>query len=147
MKSNLKQCLLKPPNKILSTILCLVALHSFSIGLILITQPAFLMKLAGFGQTCERFFAAQGGVFHILIGVAYLMEAVNSEKYHYLIVFSIIVKAVATLFLMVYCFAVDFKWIILLSGIVDFVMGLSIFIALQNYLHYQECISSRSIYE
>ena len=113
----------------------------------MITQPAFLMKLAGFGQTCERFFATQGGVFHILIGVAYLMGAVNSEKYHYLIVFSIIVKAVAALFLMVYCFAVDFKWIILLSGIVDFIMGLSIFIALQNYLHYQEHISSRGIYE
>jgi hypothetical protein len=87
MKSNLQQCLLKQPGKILSTILYLVALHSFAMGLTLIIQPSFLMKIVGFDRTCERFFATQDGVFHILIGVAYLMGAVNCDKYHYLIVF------------------------------------------------------------
>ena len=137
MEKAIKDILCRHPAKLLRTILWLVAFHSFSIGLALITQPAFLMQLAGFGSDGESFFLAQDGVFHILMAVAYLMGAVNIEKYYYFIVFSIIVKAAATFFLMVYCFAVDFKWIILLSGIGDFVMGLMIFMALQNYLDLQ----------
>ncbi|MDH3345193.1 MAG: hypothetical protein OEL58_08150 [Desulfobacteraceae bacterium] len=134
MRGDLKKVLLRYPDKLLSTVLWLVALHSIAIGLVLIAQPALLMKLSGFSPECERFFPAQGGVFHILMAVAYVMGATNIKKYHYLIVFSIIVKAVATLFLMVYCFTIEFKWIVLLSGIGDGIMGLIIFLALQNYL-------------
>jgi len=143
MTSDLKRSLLKQPDKLLRIVLWMVALHSFSMGLTLIAQPTFLMKMAGFGQTCDRFFPTQGGIFHMLMAVAYLMGAVNIEKYYYIIIFSIIVKATATFFLMLYCFAVDFKWIILLSGIGDFIMGLMIFIALQNYLLCRKYYSNR----
>ena len=123
------------PGKLLSTVLWLVAFHSLVMGLILITQPAILMRFVGFGSDCERFFPAQGGVFHLLMLVIYLMGAIHIEKYYNFIVFSIFVKAVATFFLTIYCFAVEFKWIILLSGIADGIMGLVIFAALQSYLH------------
>ena len=66
--------------------------------------------------------------------VVYLMGATNTEKYYYFIVFSIFVKAVATFFLTIYCFAAEFKWIVFLSGIADCVMGLMIFSAFQYYL-------------
>ena len=132
MENVLKKYVLKQPGKLLSAVLCLVALHSFLMGLILIFQPAFLMKFAGFSLQSERFFPTQGGVFHILMAVAYTMGAVDAEKYYYLIVFSIIVKAVATLFLLSYCFSVEFKWIFLFCGIGDGVMGAMIFLALQN---------------
>jgi hypothetical protein len=145
MRGDLKKVLIQYPERLLSTVLWLVALHSIVMGLALIAQPGLLMTLSGFNSECERFFPAQGGVFHILMAVAYIMGATNIEKYHYLIVFSIIVKAVATLFLMVYCFAVDFKWIVLLSGIGDGVMGLAIFLALQNYLHLKTRYRSRYV--
>jgi len=145
MRGDLKKVLFQYPGKLLSTVLWLVALHSIAIGLALIAQPALLMKLSGFSSECERFFPAQGGVFHILMAVAYVLGATNIEKYHYLIVFSIIVKALATLFLVVYCFGVEFKWIVLLSGLGDGVMGLIIFIALQNYLHLKTTYGNRYV--
>lgn len=135
------------PAKLLRTILLLVAFHSLLIGLVLIAQPAFLIRFAGFSLDGESFFAAQGGAFHILMAVAYLMGALNIEKYFSFIVFSIFVKAGATLFLLVYCFKVDFKWIILLSGILDFVMGLMIFWALQNHLGLQRYHRRRGAHE
>lgn len=134
MHGNYKKALFNHPDKLLSTVLGLVAIHSLGMGLILISQPAVLMKFAGFSPDCERFFPAQGGVFHLLLFVVYLMGATHIEKYHHFIVFSIFVKAVATFFLMIYCFAAEFKWVIFLSGIGDGVMGLMIFLAFQHYL-------------
>ena len=145
MGGDLKTILFQYPEKLLSAVLWLVALHSIAMGLALIAQPTLLMKLSGFSSECERFFPAQGGVFHILMAVAYVMGATDIEKYHYLIVFSIIVKALATLFLIIYCFAVEFKWIVLLSGIGDGVMGLIIFLALENYLHLKTMYGNRYV--
>jgi hypothetical protein len=122
------------PDKLLSTVLGLVAIHSLAMGLTLIAQPAVLMAFAGFSPDYEHFFPAQGGVFHLLMFVVYLMGATHIEKYYYFIVFSIFVKAVATFFLTIYCFAAEFKWIVFLSGIADGVMGLMIFLTLQYYL-------------
>jgi len=133
----MKTFLFKHPEKFLSTVLWLVAVHSIAMGLALITQPDVLMEWSGFRFEYEHFFPAQGGVFHLLMAVAYIMGAVNSNKYIYLIVFSIIVKAVATTFLLVYCFIIEFKWIILISGIGDGVMGVMIFVALEYYLYFQ----------
>jgi len=133
----MKTFLFKHPEKFLSTVLWLVAVHSIVMGLALITQPAILMEWSGFRSEHEHFFPAQGGVFHLLMAVAYSLGAVNSQKYYFLIVFSVIVKVVATLFLFVYCFTIEFKWIILISGIGDGVMGMTIFIALRHYLYFQ----------
>jgi len=136
VKINLKQYVLKQPDKLLSAVLYLVALHSFLTGLALVVQPAWSMELVGFSPICERFFPTQGGVFHIVMAVAYIMGAVNAKKCHYVIVFAIIVKSAATLFLLAYCFTVEFKWIILLFGIGDGLMGVMIFLSFQYYLHF-----------
>ncbi len=135
MRFDFIKSLFSRPEKLLSTVLWLVACHSLVLGLILIAQPTALMQFAGFGSDCERFFPAQGGVFHLLMFVVYLMGAIHVEKYYYFITFSIFVKAVATFFLTIFCFAVEFKWVILISGIADGIMGLMIFAALQYYLH------------
>jgi len=134
MHGDYKKVLFNHPDKLLSTVLGLVAIHSLGMGLILIVQPAVIMEFAGFSSDCEHFFPTQGGVFHLLMFVVYLMGAIHIEKYHYFIVFSIFVKAVATFFLMMYCFVAEFKWIVFLSGIGDGVMGLMIFLAFQYYL-------------
>ena len=140
MHGDYKKVLFNHPDKLLSTVLGLVAIHSFGMGLTLIAQPAVLMKFAGFNPDCEHFFPAQGGVFHLLMFVVYLMGAIHIEKYHHFIVFSIFVKAVATFFLTIYCFTGEFKWIVFLSGIGDFLMGLMIFLAFQHYLRSKKSI-------
>jgi hypothetical protein len=75
--------------------------------------------------------------------VLYLLGAIHIEKYYYFIVFSIFIKAVATFFLLIYAFVVEFKGVILLSGIADGIMGLMIFMALQYYLHAKTMNKSR----
>ena len=134
MHGGFKKVLFNHPDKLLSTVLGLVAIHSLGMGLTLIVQPAVLMEFAGFSSDCEHFFPTQGGVFHLLMFVVYLMGAIHIEKYHYFIVFSIFVKAVATFFLTIFSFTVEFKWIVFLSGVADCVMGLMIFWVFQYYL-------------
>jgi hypothetical protein len=134
MHGDYKKLLLNHPDKLLSTVLVLVAIHTLTIGLILIAQPAVLMEFAGFNPDCNHFFPAQGGAFHLIIFVVYLMGATHIEKYRYFIVLSIFIKALATFFLLIYCFAAEFKWVVFLSGIVDGVMGLMIFLAFRHYL-------------
>lgn len=133
----MKTFLLKHPAKFLSMVLWLVTIHSITIGMALITQPAFLIEWSGFRSNCEPFFPAQGGVFHLLMAVAYSLGAADAQKYYFLIIFSIIVKAVATLFLFVYCFFIEFKWAIFFFGVADGVMGMTILIALRHYLYFQ----------
>ena len=134
MHGDYKKALLNHPDKLLSTVLGLVAIHSLVMGLTLIAQPTVLMEFAGFSPDCDYFFPAQGGVFHLLMFGVYVMGAIHIEKYHYFIVFSIFVKAVATFFLTIFSFTVEFKWIVFLSGVADCVMGLMIFWAFQYYL-------------
>ena len=128
---------IKNPDKVLSWILWVVAAHSILMGVALISQPSILMEWSGFKSGYEQFFPAQGGVFHLLMAVAYGMGATDSQKYHFLITFSIIVKVVATIFLLIYCFAVEYKWIFLVSGIGDGVMGTTIFIAFRRCNYFQ----------
>ena len=138
MHGNYKKILFNHPDKLLSTVLVLIAIHSLAFGLTLIAQPTVLMEFVGFNPICDHFFPAQGGVFHLIMFVVYIMGATQIEKYHCFIVLSIFIKAVATFFLIIYCFAAEFKWIIFLSGIVDGVMGLMIFLAYQHYLHFKK---------
>ena len=133
----MKTFLFKHPAKFLSMVLWLVTIHSITIGMALIAQPAFLLEWSGFRSDDDPFFPAQGGVFHLLMAVAYSLGALDSKKYYLLIIFSIIVKAVATLFLFVYCFFIEFKWAIFYFGVGDGIMGMTIFIALRHYLYFQ----------
>ena len=142
MYDDYKKVLLNHPDKLLSTVLVLVAIHTLTVGLTLIAQPAVLMKFAGFNPDCEHFFPAQGGVFHLIVFVVYLMGATHIEKYHSFIVLSIFIKAIATFFLLTYCFAAEFKWIVFISGIVDCAMGLMIFLAFQHYLRFKKLTAS-----
>jgi hypothetical protein len=138
MLGDYKKIILNRPDKLLSTVLVLVAIHTLAIGLILMAQPAVFMELVGFNPNCEHFFPAQGGAFHLIVFVVYLMGAIHIEKYRYFIVLSIFIKAVATFFLLIYCFAAEFKWIVFISGIVDCAMGLMIFLAFQHYLRFKK---------
>jgi hypothetical protein len=125
---------IKNPRGRLSLLLILVAIHSFCVGVGLIIRPAELMELFGFGMCYERFFPTQGGVFHIVMAVGYLMAAYNVDQYRCLVIFSIIVKIMATVCLFTYFIAVEQIWLVLMSGFSDGLMGMAIYVALLLYL-------------
>jgi hypothetical protein len=112
--------------KLLSLFLWLVALHSFLVGIGLIFLPSSAFEYLGFDSTFDRFFSTQGGVFHIAMSVCYAMAAKDLIKYKQLIIFSIIVKFIATVFLLSYYFLVSSQWMIIFSCITDFIIGMLI---------------------
>ena len=112
--------------KVLSFFLWLVAIHSFLVGIGLIVLSSSTFELLGFKSTFDRFFSTQGGVFHIAMAFGYAMAAYDLKRFKELIVFSIIVKFIATIFLLLYFIILSSQLLIVLSGISDFVMGLVI---------------------
>ncbi len=110
---------------LLKWILWLVAIHSICFGISLIILPIPVIEFFGFRLT-EKFFADQGGVFHLVVAVAYIWAALDLEDSFKLIVLSCTAKFVATIFLLSYFFFVDPKLMVILSGIADFLMGFTI---------------------
>src|SRR6056297_296126 len=115
-----------PTYSLLSLILYLVSCHSFLIGLILIIRPQKLMALTDLAKVNEPFFPVQGGMFHIIMAVGYGLAAIDIQQFSALVLFSIIVKFMATGFLLTYYFKVQAQKIVLYSGIIDGLMGIVI---------------------
>ena len=120
--------------RLLKWILWLIALHSFGFGVSLIVLPISVIEFFGF-QLAEKFFAVQGGVFHIVVSLAYIMAAQDLEHSKKLIILACTAKFMATLFLLSYFFFVNHIFMVIFSGIADFFMGLAI---LLTYLLYQK---------
>jgi hypothetical protein len=113
--------------KLMKVFLALVALHSFCVGVGLIALPLGYFDLFGLGGYQGAFFKTQGGVFHIVMCGAYLPAAMNPVKNILLVRFSIFAKFTATVFLLSYAFIYEMAWIILVSGILDLLMGLVLY--------------------
>ena len=112
--------------KLLSVFLWLVAIHSFLVGIGLVFLPTSVFEFLGFDPTFDRFFSTQGGVFHIAMAVCYAMAANDLVKYRQLIVFSIIVKFIATVFLLSYYLLISSQCMIIFSCVTDFIIGVLI---------------------
>jgi hypothetical protein len=111
-------------DKILAVYLWLIAFHSFIVGIGLIILPSSAFEFLGFKLSFDRFFSTQGGVFHVAMSVGYGMAAYDLNRFSQLIIFTIIVKFIATIFLFVYFVVADSQSIVLLSGVSDFLMGI-----------------------
>ncbi len=110
--------------KLLKIYLILVAIHSFCVGFGLILIPLEFFDLFGFFEYSGIFFKIQAGVFHIVMCGAYVSAARDPVGNSVMIRFSIFAKMIATVFLISYAVFIDMAWIVLASGIFDFVMGL-----------------------
>jgi len=119
--------------KLLVITLWLIALHSIGVGIGMIILPANIIKIFDIVPSEHRFFITQGGVFHIVMAVAYGMAASDLIKNDRLITFSIIVKFSATAFLLIYFIFVNQFGIVFLSGIGDFCMGLVLLVVCNKY--------------
>ena len=118
-------------------ILVLVAIHSIVFGLSLIVLPIPVIEYFGFSLE-EKFFADQGGVFHLIIAVAYIMAARDPENSSRLVFLSYITKFTATVFLISYFLFEKQIIMVLLSGIADFLMGLAILVSYRLFLKHPE---------
>ena len=94
--------------------------------------PKRLLHWAGFEVGTEPFFAAQAGVFHLVLAAGYTMAALGLPNTGSLVLFSILVKGVATIFLLGYFLLKDRRWVILISGVADGCMGAAIWLASLN---------------
>jgi hypothetical protein len=112
---------------LLKWILWLVAIHSICFGISLVILPIKYIEFFGF-QLTEKFFPDQGGVFHLVVAVIYIWAALDLENSFKLIVLSCTAKYVATIFLLSYFFFVDHKFMVIFSGLADFLMGLTIMV-------------------
>ena len=114
--------------------LWILTLHSFFTGIFLTILPAKFLIFFGFPEYPHTFFQIQGGVFHIVMSVAYLMASMNIEKSKHLIYFIIITKFIATFFLFSYFLLIVSIWMLLLSAIGDGIMAIGVLILYKQYL-------------
>lgn len=120
-------------DKLLRLFLIAISIHSFLVGLGLIFATNSIRVLFGFYPSQEHFFQIQGGVFHIVMAFGYLMPAYDLKRFDSLVVFTIIVKLFATIFLFLYFILGSSNWLIFVSGLVDFLMSLIVFYLYRKY--------------
>jgi len=118
--------------KLLRIFLWLVAIHSFTVGIFLMFSPIEIIQFFGFRGYENNFFRAQGGIFHVVMSMAYIM-AVAKHIHRNLLWFSIFAKFTATIFLISYFVFVDQIITLLLSGLADFSMGIIIYFLMNSY--------------
>ncbi len=104
--------------------LYLIALHSFCVGVGLIVLPFGVLSMFGFTVDPYRFFSTQGGVFHIVMTVAYFFAARAPLQESSLLIFIIIAKWIAFFFLGFYFLFGEMVPVIAFSAIADGAMGL-----------------------
>lgn len=115
--------------------LWIVTLHSFFVGLGMIFLPIAIVNYFGFSIEQWHFFLVQGGVFHIVMSIAYFFGAKQVDYSSDFIIFAIIAKFIATIFLVIYSIFIAAIPLIILSGLGDFTMGLILLILLRRYLN------------
>lgn len=120
--------------RLLQIVLWLTAAHSIVVGLCLVFLPNAVMHLFGFNASGEQFFQIQGGVFHLVIAVAYGLAAKSDYRRINLTEFAIIAKFLATLFLCSYYIFVEQIWTVIASAAGDCLMGLVILLTYLRWL-------------
>lgn len=105
-------------------VLQLIALHSFLVGIALTVLPFGVLSWFGFTIDPYRFFSTQGGVFHIVMSIAYAFAARNPLNEKTMLIFIIIAKWIAFFFLSMYFLFGEMVPIIAISAIGDGLMGL-----------------------
>jgi hypothetical protein len=105
-------------------LLYLYAIHSFLVGLLLIFAPLSVFEFFAMPTTESDFFRAQGGVFHIVMAIAYYFAAIHWQHQPILIRFIIITKTIAFGFLLIYFILYLPVVLVLASAVGDGAMAL-----------------------
>ncbi len=123
----------KNSRSLLVIFLHLVAIHSFFVGIGMIFLHIDIVNYFGFSLDNSRFFLTQGGIFHLVMSIAYIIGAKRIDSSFDFVYFSITAKFIATIFLFSYYLFSESILLILLSGVGDFLMGLCLLILLNRF--------------
>ena len=100
----------------------LIALHSFGVGLVLLTVPDWALRLGGWPGGIEPdFFGRQAGIFHVVLATGYLVEYLRHRRVELILV----AKSIAVAFLGLCWLLFDVPWPVPLCGLADGAMGLA----------------------
>ena len=108
------------------SLLWLFVLHTTAVAFGLFIIPPDYLNLFGLEGYQGRFFQTQAGIFHLVLGVAYLLTLYHGEKAPVLIFFSVVAKSIAVVFLAIYYLFFESAWIILLSAFQDGLLGMTL---------------------
>lgn len=118
----------------LQAVLFIMVLHSSVTGLLLIVLPGEWISGLGLQVHSQRFFACQGGVFHILMAVAYGAGMIHPVRNAALIWFAVFVKVCAAVFLLSFFVMGDSVLFILLNAVLDGFLGGLLFFTYLGFL-------------
>jgi hypothetical protein len=124
---------LDKPDTQIKLFLWLIALHSFSVGIGLILFPPSYLEFFGFSNYRYSFFQAQGGIFHLVMSVAYVMAIKYMDRSPGLIIFSISAKFIATAFLLIYYLFMENSWMIIMSAFGDAAMAIILYVLYKRF--------------
>ncbi len=103
----------------------LIAIHSFVVALFLMFLTRWGAAFGGWGDVSPLFFARQAGVFHIVVGIGYLLEYFRDRG----VTFLLTTKVLAVMFLAsMMVVAEPAPWAVPLSGIADAFMALVVYL-------------------
>jgi hypothetical protein len=105
--------------RVLPAFVALVALHSIAVGAALAFLPGWAGRFSGFGAVTPVFFARQGGVFHIVLGIAYWAEHARTGG----VSLMVLAKSCATLFLAAMVLEGGVPWAVPVSAVGDALMA------------------------
>lgn len=110
-------------DKTLKIFLWIIAIHSFLIGIVLVSGTTELFQKIGFPYY-GGFFAVLGGVFYTIMAVAYIMTAYNLRTQNLLIWFCIATKLMLAASFIMYYVVYEQIGLILGFGVIDLMFGL-----------------------
>lgn len=106
-------------------LIVLIAIHSFVVAFFLIFLTRWGAAFGGWGEVSPLFFARQAGVFHVVVGVGYLLEYFRYRGVSFLLA----TKVLAVLFLAsMMVVAEPAPWAVPLSGVADALMALIVYL-------------------
>ena len=126
------------PDVQMKIFLWLIALHSFLVGIGLILFPPSFLEFFGFLNYQYSFFQAQGGVFHLVMAMAYALAIKYMHKSPGLIIFSISAKMIATIFLLIYYLFLEKAWMIIMSAFGDATMAFMLYVLYNRYRKFND---------
>lgn len=122
----------------LKFLLWIFVLHTTGVAAGLCLLPTAYLVYFGFEGYQGHFFQAQAGIFHLVMGVAYLLALFYGEKSPALIFFAVFAKSMAAVFLMIYYFFFEQYWIFLFSALGDGMLGLSLLLIYTHFVEYKQ---------
>ena len=101
----------------------LIALHSLAVGLVLLFVPVWAARFGGWGAVEPTFFVRQGGAFHLVVAVGYILEYRRNQG----VTLLLFAKTLAFVFLIGSALLEPSgAWAVPFSGVADGMMALMV---------------------